>query len=49
MKTMRSTYIALFGVLLLIAGSFTVCAQEAQQPAAQGDAQKAGYRAAAKE
>ena len=35
MKTMRSTYIALFGVLLLVAGSFTVWAQAAQQPAAQ--------------
>jgi hypothetical protein len=35
MITMRSTYIALFGVLLLVAGSFTVWVQAAQQPAAQ--------------
>src|SRR6266436_4685238 len=35
MKTMKSTYIALFGVLLLVGGSFTVWAQAAQQPAAQ--------------
>src|SRR6266403_1147017 len=32
MKTMKSTYIALFGVLLLVGGSFTVWAQAAQPP-----------------
>src|SRR6266478_396310 len=33
--TMKSTCITLFGVLLLVGGSFTVWAQAAQQPAAQ--------------
>src|SRR6266436_5988507 len=35
MKTMKSTYIALFGVLLLVGGSFTVWGQAAQPLAAQ--------------
>src|SRR5258707_15093397 len=45
MKTMKSVYIALFGTLLLVAGSVSVWAQAAQQT---GDQTKSDSTAAAK-